>query len=91
MDPFRAGGVFPHEWLSRHINSKDMYALYHVLRQFCTRHPKALRWAQVLIDVDNQSGVGAFKRGRAKDPVTHALFIQLFDLPVVYGFLLTLK
>ena len=89
--PFRAGGVFPQNWLSRHINSKEMYALYHVLRQFCTRYPEALRRAQVLIDVDNQSVVGAFKRGRAKDPVTHALLVQLFDIQVEYGFLLTLK
>ena len=50
-----------------------------------------MRRAQVLTDIDNQSVVGAFKRGRAKDPVTHASLIQLFDLQVAYGFLLTLK
>lgn len=68
-----------------------MYALYHLPRQFCTRHPEALRRAQVRIGVDSQSVVGAFKRGRAKDSVTHALLTQLFDLQVAHDFLLTLK
>ena len=85
LAPFRAGGVFPPEWLARDINSNEIYALYHVLRQFCARHPDALRRAQVLMDIDNQSVVGAFKRGRAKDPATHALLIQLFDLQVPAG------
>lgn len=62
--------MLPHEWLSRHINSKEMHALYQVLRQFCARYPEALRRAQVLIDVDNQSVVGAFKRGQKKPRYT---------------------
>lgn len=89
--PFRAGGVFPRELLSRYVNSKEMYGLYLVLQQFCARHPRALRRAKVVIDVDSQPVVGAFKRGCAKDPVTHALLIQLFDLQVSYCFLLTLR
>ena len=88
---FERGGVFPQHRISRNINSKEMYALYFVLRQFCTRFPDALRRAQVFVDVDNQSVVGAFKRGRAKDPGTHALLVQLFDLQVEHGFMLTLK
>lgn len=89
--PFRAGAVFPPDWLTKHINQKEMYALYHMLRQYCERHPEALRRAQVLIDVDNQSVVGAFARGRARNGETHALLVQLFDLQVQYGFLLSLK
>ena len=89
--PFRAGGVFPEEWLTRHINSKEMFALYHVLLQFCTRYPDALRRAQLLVDVDNQSVVGAFRKGRAKDPVSHALLVQLFKIQVEFGFMLSLK
>ena len=57
-----------------------MYALCHLLRQFYERHPDVLRRAQVLIDVDNQSVVGAFNRGRAKNRETHALMVQLFAL-----------
>ena len=64
---------FPHEWLSQHINSKEMYPLYHVLRQFCARAPDNLRHAQVLINVDNQSLVRAFKRGQFKDSETRAV------------------
>ena len=45
----------------------------------------------MLINVDNQSVVGAFNRGRAKDRETHALLVQLFDLQVEYGCMLSLK
>ena len=65
--------------------------MYYVLRLFCTRFPDALRRAQVFVDVDNQSVVGAFKRGRAKDPGTHALLVQRFDLQVEHRFMLTLR
>ena len=65
---FPTGGVFSPDWLSKHINQKDMYALYHLLRQFCTRHPNVLRRAQVLIDVDNQSVMEVFNPGRVKNP-----------------------
>ena len=86
-----AGGVFPSYWLSKHINQKEMYALYHLLRQLCERRPDVLRRAQVLIDVDNQSVVEAFNRGRAKNRETHALLVQLFELQVEHGFMLSLK
>ena len=33
LGPLRARGIFPQHWISRHINSKEMYAFYHVLRQ----------------------------------------------------------
>ena len=62
------GGVFPPDWWSNLINQNDMYALYHLLRQFCTRHPNVLRRAQVLIDVDNQSVMEVFNPGRVKNP-----------------------
>lgn len=67
----------------------EMYALYHLLLQFCQR-PDQLRRAQVVVDVDNQSVVGAFKRGRAKNRAMHDLLILLFDLQVEHEFLLSL-
>ena len=76
--------------MRRHINSKEMLALYHVLRQFCTRHPDTLRRAQIRVDVDNESVMGAFRKGRAKDPVTYALLVKLFSLQVDFGFTLEL-
>ena len=42
---FPAGGVFRPDWLSKHINQKEMYGLYHLLRQFFARHPDVLRRA----------------------------------------------
>ena len=85
------GGVFPSDWLSTHINQKAMYALYHLLRQFCERHQDVLRRMQDLIDVDGQSMVGAYNRGRAKNRETHALLMQLFALQVEHGFMLSLN
>ena len=66
--PFRAGGVFPEDWLAWHINSKRMFALYHFLLQFFTRYPDTLRRAQILVDVDNKSVVGAFPEGPGERP-----------------------
>ena len=48
QEPFYAGGVFPEGWLTPHINSKEMFALYHVLLLFCIRHPGTLRRSQLL-------------------------------------------
>ena len=69
----------------------EMYTQYPLLRHFCTEHPGVLLRAQVLIDVGNQSVVGAFNRGRAKNRETHALLVRLFELQVAYGFMLSLK
>lgn len=88
--PFQAGGVFPRHWLPTHINQKEMYALYHLLDQFCGGHPEVLRRAQVLMDVDSRAVEGAFNRGRSKNRVLHELLIQLFDLQIEYGFMLSL-
>lgn len=68
-----------------------MYAEHHPLLQFCNRHPDALRRAQVLIDVDNESVVGTFTRGRFQNRITHDLLIQLFDLQVAYEFMLSVN
>ena len=42
-----------------------------------------------MVDVDNESVVGAFRMGQAKDTVTHRLLVKLFTLQVVFGFMLT--
>ena len=89
-NPFKAGGVFPEKWLEKHINHKEAYALYNLLRQFCERYPDGLRRAQVLIDVDSQAVVGSFNRGRAKNRDLHELLIDMFDLQISYDFLLSL-
>ena len=88
---FPTRGVFPPGWWSKHVKQKEMYTPYYLLRQFCERYPDVLRRAQFLIDVDNQSVVGAFNRERAKNRETHALLVQLLALPVKHGFMLSLK
>ena len=88
---FPAGGVFPSDWLSKYMKKKEMYALYHLLQQFCEQHLDVLRWVQLLIDVDKPSVVGAFNRGRAKNRETHAFLVQLFAQQVEHGFMLSLK
>ncbi len=90
-EEFRAGGVFPPERMAKHINFKEMYALHHLLLQFCVAHPEVLRRAHVLIDVGATAVVGAFNKGRAKDRAAHGLLIQMFRLQVDCGFLLSLK
>ena len=42
----------------------------------------------MLIDVDNQSVVGVFNRGRTRNRKTDALLVQLFELQVEYCFML---
>ena len=83
---FSAGGGFPHEWLPRQINGKEMFALLEVLTECCRRHLGELRRAQLVTDIDNRSGVDAFNRGRPRNPNTHAMLVKLFELQVT-GFL----
>ena len=64
--PFRAGGELLQHWISRHVNSKEMFALHHVLRQFCMRFPDVLRRVQVYVDVDNQSGWARLREGERR-------------------------
>ena len=70
---------------------KELFALYHLLDQFCGAHPDVLRRAQVLMNVDSQAVEGAFKKGRSRNRVLHELLIQLFELQVEYEFMLSLQ
>ena len=83
--------MFPPDWLSNHINQKEMYGLYHLLQQFRTRQPGRAAARQVLIDVDNPSVVSVFNRGRAKNRETHTFPVQLLGLQVEYGVRLSSK
>ena len=77
---FSVGGGFPHEWLPRAINGKEMFALLEVLEQCCRVHPEELRRAQVLMDVDNSATVATFNKGCSRNPVTHKMLVRLFEL-----------
>ena len=88
---YHVGGGFPEDWLGKHINKKEMFALYHSLRLGCARFPSEFHRAQVLMDVDNTAVLGSFNRGRARDPETHGLLVRLFDLQVAHDFVLSLQ
>ena len=88
---FSAGGGFPHDWLPRAINGKEMFALLEVLEQCCRVHPGELRRAQVLMDVDNSATVDAFKKGRSSNSITHKMLKRFFELQAEQGFWLSLK
>lgn len=77
--------------IQTHQPEGNSHALYYLLRQFCARLPEVLRRAQVLGDVDNQSVVGGFNRGRARNREAHALLVQLFELQIEYDFMLSLR
>ena len=62
-----AGGDFPSDWLSKHINAKEMLDLHEALQQVCVTHSGSLQRAPVAPDVDTQSGLHAFRRERARD------------------------
>ena len=74
---FSAGGGFPHDWLPRAINGKEMFALLEVLEQCCRVHPGELRRAQVLM-------------GRSINSITHKMLKRLFELQAEQGFWLAL-
>lgn len=67
------------------------YALYHLSRQFCTRHIDTVFRAQVLIEVNSSAVVAYFGRGRAEDRDAHTLLVLLFEFQADYDFLLSLK
>lgn len=79
---FSAGGGFPREWLTCHINGKGMLTLIEVLIECCRRYPGELRRAQLVMDIDNLSMVDAFKKGRSRNPDSHAMLVKLFELQV---------
>lgn len=63
--PFSAGGGLPHEWLSRHIHGREMFALLEVLKECCNARPGELQRAQAVMDGDNTAVVNAFRKGRS--------------------------
>ena len=65
--------------------------MHEVLLQYGQQHPGSLQRAQIRTDVDNQSVVHAFNKGRAKDPRTHVLLVKLFNRQLEQGFWLSLK
>ena len=60
---FKAGAVFPHDWLCTHIDAEEAYVLCTVLAGCCIRNLGLLVGAQFLADIDNHTDVKEFERG----------------------------
>ena len=88
---FRVGEEFPPTWILRHINAKEAFALYHLLKEYCVAYPDTLWGTQVRVDVDNQSVVHAFNKGRSRNAHVHEVLVKLFTLQVQEGFWLRLR
>lgn len=73
------------------INAKALFAIYHVLREYCETHPSTLRGTQVRVDVNNQSVVQAFNKDRSRNTHIHQLLVALFHLQVEEGLWLRLR
>ena len=62
---FRAAADFPAEWVSSHINVKETFALYEVLRLLVEARPDFLRSSSITMDADNKALFYELKKGRA--------------------------
>lgn len=68
-----------------------MYALQSILAEYCSAYLSTLRGTQIDVDVDNQSVIHAFNRGRALDSATHRFLVYSSDLQVRENFWLRLR
>ena len=75
---FRAAADFPAEWVSSHINVKETFALYEVLRLLVKARPDFLRASTTTMDADNKAMFYAVQKGRAPNEQMHKLVRKLF-------------
>ena len=91
-DPvFRAGGDFPPDIASRHINVQEGYALKQTLHLFCTDRPARVAGSTLVVDVDNKVLHDAAKRGRSRNTMLHEMITDFFWLQVRRDFTLKLR
>ena len=70
------------EWVSSHINEKETFALYEVLRPLVEARPDFLRAGTITLDVDSKAMIYAVQKGRAPNDQMHELVRKLFWLQV---------
>lgn len=88
---FRVAGDFPDEWIDKHINEKEAYALQHLLELLCEDRPEQVKGSTLMIDVDNQALFFAVKKGRSKNTIMHNIVMGLFWLQVSADFTLKVQ
>ena len=88
---FRAGGDFPVDMASTHINLQEGYALQQTLEMYCADHSAQIAGSTLVSDIDNKVFHDSFKRGRAKNTLMHGMIVDLFWLQVEHDFILKLR
>ena len=71
---------FSTKWYNAHINVKETFALYEVLKLVTTTHPGSLKGSTSAVDVDNKAMHGAFKKECSRNAHTHDHITKLFWL-----------
>ena len=77
---FQAGGDFPVDMASTHINLQKGYALQQTLEMYCAYHSAQIAGSTLVSDIDNKVFHDSFKRGRAKNTLMHKMIVYLFWL-----------
>ena len=77
---FRAGGDFPVDMASTHINLQEGYALQQTLEMYCADHSAQMAGSTLVSDIDNKVFHDSFKRGRAKNTLMHEMIVDSFWL-----------
>jgi len=88
---FKAAGDFPDEWLTKHINEQEAYALKQTLVLYCKERPAQVTGSTIVMDVDNKALFHAVKRGRSTNSRMHEVITELFWLQVKEDFTLSLQ
>ena len=77
---FRAGGDFPVDMASTHINLQEGYALQQTLEMYCADHSAQIVGSTLVSDIDNKVFHDSFKWGRAKNTFMHGMIVDSFWL-----------
>ena len=88
---FKAAADFAAVWIDVHINVKETFALYEVLRLLVAQYPEHLSSTTLVVDVDNTTMFHAFRNGRARDEQLHDLIKSPLWFQVKSDFTLKLK
>ena len=75
---FQAAADFPAEWVKSHINVKETFALYKVLRLLVEARQVFLLNSTITVGVDNKVMFYAVKKGPAPNEQMHKLVREFF-------------
>ena len=76
----KATADFPDHLLRAHINVLETFAFHEVLKLAVDFFPQTVKGAALVVDVDNQTMHGAFRRESGKNADMHEIIKKLFWL-----------